>query len=153
MFDPMLLPSIPTVLGRSVNRFRHLVVRPLSRWQKVFYGLAAAILVLLGLIGLVLPVLPGLVFLALAAGLLARVSPRFGHWWYQKPLVQRLMRKQQQLKDAWSGAWRRSVRSSRVVVTRVAQDLLRDCGRLVVVLVVWVGKQVRRIWQYRFARK
>ena len=71
----MRLPLIPTALGQSLIRFRHLVVRPLSPWQKVVYGLAAAILVLLGLIGLVLPVLPGLVFLALAAGLLAR-SPR-----------------------------------------------------------------------------
>ena len=153
MPDATRLPLIPLTLGRSVNRFRYLVVRPLSRWQKVFYGLAAAILVLLGLIGLVLPVLPGLVFLALAAGLLARVSPRFGHWWYQRPLVQRFSRKQQQVKNAWSGIWRESLRWTRAVVASVAQDLLRDCGRLVVVLVVWVGKQVRRIWRYRFARK
>ena len=111
MPDATRLPLIPLTLGRSVNRFRYLVVRPLSRWQKLVYGLAAAILVLLGLVGLVLPVLPGLVFLALAAGLLARVSPRFGHWWYQKPLVQRFTRKQQQLKDVLSGVWRRALRS------------------------------------------
>ena len=153
MPDATRLPLIPLALGRSVNRFRYLVVRPLSRWQKLVYGLAAAILVLLGLVGLVLPVLPGLVFLALAAGLLARVSPRFGHWWYQKPLVQRFTRKQQQLKDVLSGVWRRALRSGRTMVARVAQDLLRDCGRFVVVLVVWVGKQVRRILRYRFARK
>jgi hypothetical protein len=58
----MRLPLIPAALGQSVIRFRHLVVRPLSPWQKVVYGLAAAILVLLGLIGIVLPVLPGLFF-------------------------------------------------------------------------------------------
>ena len=144
----MRLPLIPAALGQSVIRFRHLVVRPLSPWQKVVYGLAAAILVLLGLIGLVLPVLPGLVFLALAAGLLARISPRFGYWWYQKPLVQRFTRKQQQLKNAWSGVWRGSLRSIRAVVASVAQDLLRGCGRLEVVIGRWFGKQVRRVLGY-----
>ena len=144
----MRLPLIPTALGQSVTRFQHLVVRPLSPWQKVVYGLAAVILVLLGLIGLVLPVLPGLVFLALAAGLLARISPRFGHWWYQRPLVQRFSRKQQQLKNAWSGIWRESLRWTRAVVASVAQDLLRGCGRLVVFIGRWFGKQVRRVLGY-----
>ena len=146
MPDATRLPLIPLTLGRSVNRFRYLVVRPLSRWQKLVYGLAAAILVLLGLVGLVLPVLPGLVFLALAAGLLARVSPRFGYWWYQKPLVQRFTRTQQQLKDVLSGVWRRALRSGRTMVARVAQALLRSTFRFGVVLGAWVEKQVRRVW-------
>ncbi|MDG1113342.1 MAG: DUF454 family protein [Pseudomonadales bacterium] len=146
MSDATRLPLIPMALGRSVKRFRYLVVRPLSRWQKLVYGLAAAILIVLGLIGLVLPVLPGLVFLALAAGLLARVSPRFGLWWYQKPLVQRFTRKQQQLKDVLSGVWRRALRSGQAMVASAAQALLRATYRFAVVLGAWLGKKVRRFW-------
>lgn len=101
MKERLRLPALGTCLSKPVNPFSLLVVRQMSTWQKVVYGLAAAILVLLGLLGLVLPVLPGLVFLAMAAGLLSRVSPRFGHCWYQRPLVQRFYRKQQQLKRAW----------------------------------------------------
>lgn len=153
MVDPRRLPLVPTALGRSVHRLQDWVVRPLSRWQKIVYGLAAAMLVLLGLIGIVLPVLPGLVFLALAAGLLARVSPRFGHWWYQKPVVQGFARKQQQLKSAWPGVWRRALRSSGAAVVSLAQILLRRSWRLGGAFGAWVGKPLRRVWRSRFARR
>ena len=153
MKERLCLPPLAAVLSKPINPFSELVVRQLSTWQKMVYGFAAALLVLLGLLGLVLPVLPGLVFLAMAAGLLARVSPRFGRWWYQTPLVQRFRRKQQQLKQAWPRVWRRSVRGSLTVVLNAARGLFRLIGQLGSWLGTWVGEQARPRLRRWFARR
>jgi len=153
MKERLRLPALAAVLSKPINPFSELVVRQLSTWQKMVYGFAAALLVLLGLLGLVLPVLPGLVFLAMAAGLLARVSPRFGRWWYQTPLVQRFRRKQQQLKQAWPRVWRRSVRGCLTVVLNAARGLFRLIGQLGSWLGIWVGEQARPRLRRWFARR
>jgi len=51
---------------------------PPRHWlQRLLYGLAAAFCLLLGIVGLVLPIIPGIVFLAIAGVLLSKTSPRF----------------------------------------------------------------------------
>lgn len=148
MKDPLPLPAIATALGGPVDPFRGLVARPLARWQKIVYGLLAAMLVLLGLIGLVLPVLPGLALLALAAGMLARVWPGFGRWWFKRPLVQRFTRKQQQLKNAWRRWFRRGL----TVMTRVKYRLL-SLGWTRLAGLTGIVDQIRGVLVHRFVRR
>ena len=50
--------------------------QPLHWLQRVLYGTAAALCLLLGVIGLILPVIPGIVFLALGGVLLGKASTR-----------------------------------------------------------------------------
>ena len=54
--------------------------------------------VAIGLIGLVLPIIPGIVFLTLAAMILARVSSRFAHYLDQQPLWHKLRRQWRSLR-------------------------------------------------------
>lgn len=52
-----------------------------SHWLlRALYGIGAGICLLLGVIGLVLPIIPGIVFLAIGAMLLGKVSSRFAHF-------------------------------------------------------------------------
>lgn len=51
-------------------------VQPIHWLQRVFYGAAAALCLLLGVVGLVLPIIPGIVFLALGGVLLGKASKR-----------------------------------------------------------------------------
>lgn len=52
--------------------------KPAMHWlSKTIFLVVAAGLLLIGLVGLVLPVIPGLIFLFLAVLLLARISTRF----------------------------------------------------------------------------
>ncbi len=54
-----------------------------SHWLlRVLYAIAAGICLLFGVIGLVLPIIPGIVFLAIGAMLLGKVSSRFAHFPY-----------------------------------------------------------------------
>ena len=57
-----------------------------------------ALFVVIGVIGLVLPVIPGIVFLGLAALLLAKVSSRFAFFLDQQPLWHRLRRQWRSLR-------------------------------------------------------
>lgn len=63
--------------------------QPLSWLSKAFYVVVIGGLVVLGLIGLVLPIIPGLVFLGLALLLLAQISTRVhglvgGRSWFRR---------------------------------------------------------------------
>ena len=63
--------------------------QPVSWFAKAFYLVVIGGLVVLGVIGLVLPIIPGLVFLVLALLLLARVSTRVhalvgGQSWFRR---------------------------------------------------------------------
>lgn len=56
-------------------------------------GLAVvALFVFIGLIGLILPIIPGILFLALAAFLMAKLSSRFAFYLDNQPLWQKLQR-------------------------------------------------------------
>lgn len=57
---------------------------------KILFTVMALLCVIVGLIGLVLPVIPGVVFLVVAFLLLSRVSPRLARWAKRKPQLNRL---------------------------------------------------------------
>ena len=52
---------------------------------KILIAVLAVACLIVGLIGLVLPVIPGLVFLFAAILLLSRISPRLARWVKRKP--------------------------------------------------------------------
>lgn len=63
--------------------------RSMSWFTKSFYLVLTACFLVLGVVGLVLPVIPGLVFLFLAVLVLTKVSTRFnalagGHAWFRQ---------------------------------------------------------------------
>jgi hypothetical protein len=58
-----------------------------SRGRSTVYIVAAAVCIVLGLIGLLIPVIPGVIFLAIAAVLLARVSTRMDRWVKSSPFM------------------------------------------------------------------
>lgn len=53
--------------------------------MKIIYVALAMVCILIGIVGLILPMMPGLVFLAVAILLLARVSRRFDVWARRNP--------------------------------------------------------------------
>jgi uncharacterized membrane protein YbaN (DUF454 family) len=66
---------------------------------KALVFLAIAICLALGLIGLVLPIIPGLLFLAIAAVLLAPHVPALGGWMRRSPMMSRYMDDAERLGD------------------------------------------------------
>lgn len=56
--------------------------------MKIVYVGIALLFLMLGIVGLVLPIIPGLLFLAIAMLLLARVSVRFDVWSRRDPRLQ-----------------------------------------------------------------
>lgn len=63
---------------------RHTIAsrNPVIRWLTLFAGW---ILLATGIVGLILPVMPGTVFLIMAAACFARSSPRFEKWLLEHP--------------------------------------------------------------------
>lgn len=59
--------------------------RQQHRWQRPLYVAAGWLCTVLGIVGLVLPVMPGTVFLIAAAWLFSRSSPRFERWLLNHP--------------------------------------------------------------------
>lgn len=51
-----------------------------SLFKRIGYLIAACVFIVLGIIGLIMPVLPGIIFLLIAAVILARVSRRVDRW-------------------------------------------------------------------------
>lgn len=58
--------------------------------MKALYVAVAIVCLLLGIIGLILPMMPGVLFLAIALLLLGRVSSRFHRWSQGHPEIRRL---------------------------------------------------------------
>lgn len=57
------------------------------RWQRTLFAVVGWLFVAIGLVGLFLPLLPGTVFLILAAGCFTRSSERFETWLLEHPLL------------------------------------------------------------------
>jgi len=57
---------------------QHLRNRPL--WLRIVYLIIGLIFIIMGLIGSVLPVVPGFVFVIIGLPLLTRADPRIGQW-------------------------------------------------------------------------
>ena len=56
--------------------------------KKVIFAVLAVFCIVLGLIGLIIPIIPGLIFLFVAAMLLSSVSTRFDAWVNNQPGMQ-----------------------------------------------------------------
>jgi len=62
--------------------------RASENWfKRLVYTTVAGLFIILGIVGLVIPVIPGIVFLVLAAVVLARVSRRVDGWVKRHPLT------------------------------------------------------------------
>lgn len=59
---------------------------------KIAALMIVGVFLVIGLIGLILPIIPGIVFLALAAVILAKISSRFAFYLDQQPLWHKLRR-------------------------------------------------------------
>ena len=66
------------------------VVAPLSTSTKVLYGLLAVVCVVIGLVGLLVPIIPGVLFLLGALYLVGRISTRVQRWSDRQPRLQRM---------------------------------------------------------------
>jgi len=60
---------------------------------KIIGAAVVGLFVLIGLIGLILPIIPGVLFLALAAFVLAKISGRFAYYLDSQPLWQKIQRR------------------------------------------------------------
>jgi uncharacterized membrane protein YbaN (DUF454 family) len=58
-----------------------------NRFGGTVYIVAAAVCLVLGLVGLLIPVIPGVIFLAIAAIFLARVSTKMDRWVKSSPFM------------------------------------------------------------------
>jgi uncharacterized membrane protein YbaN (DUF454 family) len=67
-----------------------IAVAPLSTSTKVLYGLLAVACVVIGLVGLLIPIIPGLLFLLGALYLVGRISTRVQRWSDRQPRLQRM---------------------------------------------------------------
>jgi|TARA_Y100000310_G_scaffold332478_1_gene408143 hypothetical protein len=56
---------------------------------KIMFTVVAMLCVVVGLVGLILPIIPGLLFLIVAVLLLARVSPKLARWVRRRPAMNR----------------------------------------------------------------
>ena len=63
---------------------------PLSASTKVLYGLLAAVCIVIGLIGLLIPIIPGVLFLLGALYLIGKISTRVKGWSDRQPGLQRM---------------------------------------------------------------
>jgi uncharacterized membrane protein YbaN (DUF454 family) len=65
-----------------------------GNWHlKIIIAVLGAICVLLGIVGLLLPIIPGVLFLFLAVLLLSRISRRVDRWRRETPMMVRLQRR------------------------------------------------------------
>ncbi len=64
--------------------------RSISWYCRILLTVLALACVILGVIGLVIPIIPGVVFLLIAVLLLSRISPRLKRWVRRKPEMNRI---------------------------------------------------------------
>ena len=53
-------------------------IRPI--WQRIVYPFIGTILILIGLLGLILPVMPGMIFVLAGIPLVACIHPKLEYW-------------------------------------------------------------------------
>ncbi|KXT75441.1 DUF454 family protein [Streptococcus sp. DD12] len=64
--------------------------------MRIFYGLLGILNILLGILGSVLPIMPGFIFYFFALICFMRMSPRFKQWVQRQSLYRKLMKQMHQ---------------------------------------------------------
>ena len=67
--------------------------------KKLVYLVIAFFCIMLGFVGLVIPVIPGILFLVAAVFMLGKVSGRFKYWSEQQPLMRKFQMKMRRLQS------------------------------------------------------
>lgn len=83
--------------------------KPLTPSLKLVYIVIGVLLVALGILGLVIPVIPGIIFLAGALYIFSRVSRRFHNWSHGHPRLRRVHYRMEQMRLVGFGARLRMV--------------------------------------------
>lgn len=87
MHGKPVIHSSTIVKDRSMNNHKSGSVRSRNRFGSTLYIAAAVVCMVIGVIGLIVPVIPGVIFLAIAAIFLARVSSRMDRWVKSSPFM------------------------------------------------------------------
>lgn len=81
----LMIASIVIVFTVQHRKFREILIR----WLLIAAG---GLAVLLGIMGIFLPIMPTVPFILLAAACFGRASPRFHRWLYQHPYFGKMVR-------------------------------------------------------------
>ncbi len=68
------------------------VVRPVNRGRHIFYNSLGILFVIIGIVGIVMPVLPTTVFFVIASGIFISVNPQMYRWLHKNRLTGRYLR-------------------------------------------------------------
>lgn len=71
---------------------------PLSPSLRLVYAVLGIFLVIMGLVGLLVPVIPGVIFLAAAVYVFSRVSRRFHLWSHSRPTLRKMHYRMEQMR-------------------------------------------------------
>ena len=69
--------------------------KSLSMHHKVIYLVIAVVCIMIGIVGLIIPIIPGVLFLVAAIFLMGKVSTRVKQWSDQQPLIQKIQNRLQ----------------------------------------------------------
>ena len=112
------------------------------KWfAKLFALLLLLLCVLLGMVGLILPVIPGLLFLALAVMLASSTFPAFGAWVRRTPWTAKLLGPYlDSAKGFGNLSWRGKLRFMLWFTARVMVDSMVLLWQMLARLVAFLGK-------------
>jgi len=100
--------------------------------KKVIYTVLAVLLLFLGLLGLVMPILPGILFVALAVYLLAKVSRRVERWVHGKPAFKEAHLRMESMADmSWGDRLQLTVWMAVDGLIRGVSTVYNGCARVV----------------------
>ena len=74
--------------------------KSLSMHHKLIYLVIAVVCIMIGIVGLIIPIIPGVLFLVAAIFLMGKVSTRVKQWSDQQPLIQKIQNRLHRLQGA-----------------------------------------------------
>lgn len=74
--------------------------KSLSVHHKLVYLVIAVVCIMIGIVGLIIPVIPGILFLVAAIFLMGKVSTRVKRWSDQQPMIQKIQNRLHRVQGA-----------------------------------------------------
>lgn len=74
--------------------------KSLGMHHKLIYLVIAVVCIMIGIVGLIIPIIPGVLFLVAAIFLMGKVSTRVKQWSDQQPLIQKIQNRLHRLQGA-----------------------------------------------------